>query len=110
MTDPLTKKTLTVNVIPDFMPTSTFKDGKYLSATAADQALVIADSKFTWDATKKVALDDQVRGMLALAKKYDKPFVFLVKEGGDVAPAVKRFADAIGVEWKVTPDVSGRIR
>ena len=108
--DPITNQKMTVNVIPDFMPTGVTKGGKFASATKVEEALVIADSKFTWDASKKVVLDDQVRGMLVLAKENNKPFVFLLKEGGEVAPAVKRFAEKIGVEWQVTRDISGVIK
>jgi hypothetical protein len=108
--DPITGNKMTVNVVPDFMPTGTMKGGKFASATKVDEALIIADSKFTWNASKKVVLDDQIRGMLVLAKQNNKPFVFLLKEGGDVAPAVKRFADALGVEWQVTRDISGMIK
>jgi hypothetical protein len=109
--DPLSGKTMTVTVVPDFMPTGAVDAAKRsVSARDVGDALVIADSKYTFDANKAVVLDDQIMGMLALAKEKDKPFVFLLKAGGRVAPKVARFANQLGVDWSITTDVSGRIK
>jgi hypothetical protein len=60
--DPISKKKKTVNVVPDFMPTGRQDaTGRYINADQPNQALVIADSKYTWDIAKKVALDDRSR-------------------------------------------------
>src|SRR5262249_39372472 len=113
--DPITNEAISVNVAPDFMPTSAVdKTGKFVSAERVDDAVVIADSKYKW--TGKVRFDDrdQIKGMLALAKKNHKPFVFLVKEGGDVAPEIRKWCEKLGlveeVDWFVRPDVTGRVR
>ncbi len=72
--------------------------------------MLIADSKYIWDEAKNVALDDQIRGMLVLAKRNNVPFVFLLKEGGGISKGVRDFADKIGVTISIFNDTSGLIR
>lgn len=101
--DPITKQRKTVNIIPDFMPRGA-KDasGMFLSAKKADEALLIADSKYIWVQSKNVMLDDQIRAMLVLSKQNDVPFVFLLKKGGGgLSKGVKEFADKIGVNYEI---------
>ncbi len=110
-TDPISSQPKTVTVIPDFMPTAE-KDalGRFVSAKKTSEALLIADSKYIWDEAKNVALDDQIRGMLVLAKRNNVPFVFLLKEGGGISKGVRDFADKIGVTISIFNDTSGLIR
>jgi hypothetical protein len=109
--DPVRQKTVTITVIPDFMPTSrTDASGGFITATNPADAVLIADSKFTWDAAGQIAITDQIRGMIALAKENEKPFVFLVAESATISPGIREFADAIGAEVHVVQDVSGLIR
>jgi hypothetical protein len=99
-----------VNMVPDLMPAGRQDaTGRYISADHPKDALVIADSKYTWDSAKRVAVDDQVRGMLVLAKQNNVPFVFLLKKSGDISDAVKRCADELGVTYEVVRDVTGTI-
>jgi hypothetical protein len=109
--DPLNNEKRVVEVIPDFVPTGRVDAaGKYVTASDVKEALLIADSKYTWDQEKRVAISDQVRAMLALAKQAGKPFVFLLKEGGDVSAGVKKYAKALNVEYTIMRDVSGKVR
>jgi hypothetical protein len=109
--DPVRQKWVQKNVIPDFMPTAQ-KDasGNFANARTAGDAVVIADSKYTWDRANQVELTDQVAAMMVLARNNNKPFVFLLGEGRDVSASVRAFAQAEGVEIHVVPDVSGQIR
>jgi hypothetical protein len=118
-TDPLTKEKVNVNVIPDFMPMGEMDEaGKFRSATTPDDALLIADSKYKWAEKSKgdLRFDDrnQIKAMLALAKDKKVPFVFLVKEGGDVAPEIRKWCQAFGMvegrDWFISPDLSGLVR
>jgi hypothetical protein len=109
--DPVRLQMVSKTVIPDFMPTTrTDSAGRFLPARDAADALVIADSKFTWDAAKRITLDDQIRAMMVLAQRNNKPFVFLVREGGNLSSGVHEFARAIGVEIHTVQDVSGLLR
>jgi hypothetical protein len=114
--DPIRGKTVAVTVIPDFMPAARRQaDGRFATARDANDAVLIADSKYTWDESRLVGLDsrDQIRGMLWLARSATppKPFVFLLGEGPrGLAPEVYDFARAIGVEVHAVNDVSGLIR
>jgi hypothetical protein len=97
-------------MVPDFMPAGRQDaTGRYISADHPKDALVIADSKYTWDSAKRVAVDDQVRGMFVLAKQHNVPFVFLLEESGDISDAEKRFADELGVTYEVVRDVTRTI-
>lgn len=109
--DPVRQKTVNKTIIPDFMPTGQ-RDarGHFVNAATAGDAFVIADSKYTWDVTSQVQLDDQVAAMMILARDNNKPFVFLLGEGRDVSASVRAFAQATGTEIYVVPDVSGTIR
>jgi hypothetical protein len=109
--DPVRQKAVQKTVIPDFMPTAE-RDaaGRFVTAAREQDALVIADSKYTWDPEGRVALDDQVAAMMILARDNKRPFVFLLGEGRDVSPSVRAFAQAEGVEIYVVPDTSGNIR
>src|SRR5262249_11763224 len=91
------------NVIPDFMPTGVRNaEGKFVSAATADDALVIADSKFVWDDAGQLQLTDQVRAMLAVSGQKNKPFVFLMKSGGGgVSKSVDTFAKAVGADYTI---------
>ena len=110
-TDVLTGKQMVVNVRPDFMPTRQLNaDGKFKTADRPGDALIIADSKYTWNDTKKVQQKKQIQAMLHLAKDNGVPFAFLVKEGGDIAPGIRRYADQLGVDLHVIRDPTGRIR
>ena len=109
--DPVRQKAVEKTVIPDFMPTGQ-RDaaGRFVNAKTPADALVIADSKYTWDADTRVALDDQIAAMMILSRNNNKPFVFLLGEGRDVSDNIRAFAQAEGVEIYVVPDVSGLIR
>lgn len=114
-TDPITGAKIKVNVMPDFMPTAELREGWFVTAKYAKDAMVIADSKFKWF-EEPVRFDgrNQIKGMLALAKDVKRPFVFLVKQGGDVAPAIREWATAFGmsegVDWFVVTDGTGMIK
>ncbi len=96
--DPKTGGTKTVNVEPDFMPKGEVDaKGRNVFAENPADALVIADSKFKWE-RNNVTLDDQLRGMLTLAKNHGKPFVFLVKHGGGISKGVQKYANKLGVK------------
>jgi hypothetical protein len=109
--DPVRQKSVEKVVIPDFMPTGR-RDaaGRFVNAATPAEAVIIADSKYTWDPAHQVQLDDQVAAMMILARDNNKPFVFLLGEGRDVSASVRAFAQATGVEIYVVPDVSGNIR
>jgi hypothetical protein len=108
--DPITNEQKTVTVIPDFMPTGKYNaEGLFASAAKESEALLIADSKYTM-AKDIITIDDQIRGMLVLAKKNNVPFVFLVKQGGGVSSGIDKFAKSIGATYKVVEDTKGLIR
>jgi len=109
--DPVRQKAVQKTVIPDFMPTSQ-RDagGRFTNAATPADAVVISDSKYTWDVDSRVALDDQIAAMMVLARNNKKPFVFLLGVGRDVSDNIRAFAQAEGVEIYVVPDVSGLIR
>ena len=109
--DPVRQKWVEKTVIPDFMP-SARRDaaGRFTNAATPGDAVVIADSKYTWDPAGQVELTDQVAAMMILARNNNKPFVFLLGQGRDVSASVRAFAQAEGVEIHVVPDVSGLIR
>lgn len=109
--DPIRGTDVTVTVIPDFMPSARREaGGGFAVARSAEEAVVIADSKYVWDEAGRVALDDQIRGMLWLASSRNKPFVFLLPAGRDVSGGVRAFAGAIGAEMHVVTDSGGAVR
>jgi hypothetical protein len=48
--------------------------------------------------------------MMILARRNNKIFVFLLREGGDVSSGIRDFASAIDLEIDVVPDISGAVR
>src|SRR5579871_4288631 len=109
--DPIRKITVAKTVIPDFMPAPRIDaTGRFLSASNPTEAVVIADSKVTWEEGKNVANDDQIRAMIVLAKENGKPFVFLLKQGGDISSGIRAFAAAVHAEIYVVRDASGLIK
>ena len=108
--DPVRGVAVIKTVIPDFMPVArTDADGRYLSATDASEALLIADSKMTWE-EGNVAIDDQIRAMIVLAHRNNVPFVFLVGQGRGISSGIQKFADAVGAEIHVVQDESGQLK
>jgi|GEM_PF-5431806 len=108
--DPVTHGSRTVNVQPDFMPSGVRTADEYFrTADSPQEAIVIGDSKYKWDDVN-LTIDDQIRGMLTLARNNGKPFVFLVKSGGDVSAGIRSYCAENGVEFYVVQDQTGRVR
>jgi hypothetical protein len=106
--DSVRQKWVDKTVIPDFMPApQRDASGRFVNARIPGDAVVIADSKYTWDPASQVRLDDQVAAMMILARNHSKPFVFLLGAGRDVSAGIRAFARVEGVDIQVIPDVSG---
>ncbi|MES2177952.1 MAG: pre-toxin TG domain-containing protein [Gemmatimonadota bacterium] len=105
-------KWIEVKVEPDFLPTARVGPlGIRESITRAEdisEALWIGDSKYIGE-NRAVRLDDQIRGMISLAKENRKVFRFFVKKGGGVTKGVRSYAKRIGAVIEVVEDTSGRI-
>jgi hypothetical protein len=104
--DPIRGIAVIKTVIPDFMPTArTNAAGQFLSG-GPDEALLIADSKMTWEEGNLV-IDDQIRAMLVLAGRSRLPFVFLVGANRGISAGIQTFAQQVGAEIHVvqTPEL-----
>lgn len=109
--DARTQQPKVVEIIPDFMPVGEREPitDLYRSARHGEKPLIIADSKYKWDASRNVALDDQIRAMLTLAGQHKVPFVFLLKPGSGISKGVERFARNLGVDVRLFYDFSGTV-
>jgi uncharacterized protein DUF4157 len=118
------------NVVPDFMP-SADKEGKLVSATRPEDALLIADTKVLSQQVvaspaeevrmeagapareaRAIGLTPQIRGFVELAARtQSKTLVFIGQEGAHASPALIEWAKknyGVEVTVKVLTDVAGK--